>query len=114
MAQEIAEQPEAVRRTLDALLPCGASCATWRAGRRQVLFAARGSSDNAAIYGRYLLEDPGGLPGGLLSPSVATHYGARLDLSHCAVVSVSASRARPRRSRRRRRGRGSAVRRPWR
>ena len=58
-----------------------------------MLFAARGSSDHAAIYGRYLLETHGGLPGGLLSPSVATHYGAHLDLSRRLVVSVSQSGA---------------------
>ena len=93
MAQEIAEQPEAVRRTLDALLPLRGELRDLLAGRLQVLFAARGSSDHAAIYGRYLLETHGGLPGGLLSPSVATHYGAHLDLSHCLVVSVSQSGA---------------------
>ena len=92
-AQEIAEQPAAVRRTLDALLPLRAPLRELMAGHRQVLFAARGTSDNAAVYGRYLLETHGGLPGGLLSPSVATHYGARLDLSHCVVVSVSQSGA---------------------
>jgi glucosamine--fructose-6-phosphate aminotransferase (isomerizing) len=93
MAQEIAEQPEAVSRTLAALLPRRDRLRSLLAGRRQVLFAARGSSDHAAVYGRYLLETHGGLPGGLLSPSVATHYGVRLDLSHCAVVSVSQSGA---------------------
>lgn len=91
MAQEMAEQPEAVRRTLDALLPMRADVAARFAGRRRVLFAARGSSDNAAIYGRYLLETHAGVAGGLVSPSVATHYRARLDLSDALVVSVSQS-----------------------
>ena len=58
-----------------------------------MLFAARGSSDNAAIYGRYLLETHAGVLGGLVSPSVATHYRARLDLSDAVVVSVSQSGA---------------------
>jgi len=93
MAREIAEQPEAVRRTLGALLPLRDRLGDLLADRRQVLFTARGSSDHAAIYGRYLLETHAGLPGGLLSPSVATHYRSRLDLSHCAVVSVSQSGA---------------------
>ena len=93
MAREIAEQPDAVRRTLDALLPLRAPLRELLDGRRQVLFAARGTSDNAAIYGRYLLETHARVPGGLLSPSVATHYRTRLDLSHCAVVSVSQSGA---------------------
>jgi glucosamine--fructose-6-phosphate aminotransferase (isomerizing) len=93
MAQEIAEQPDAVRRTLTALRPQQAEIRALLAGRRRVLFAARGSSDNAAIYGRYLLETQAGLAGALVSPSVATHYRARLDLSDAVVVSVSQSGA---------------------
>lgn len=93
MAQEIAEQPAAVRATLDALLPLRDRIRTLAAGRRRVLFAARGSSDNAAVYGRYLLETHAGVLGGLVAPSVATHYGSRLDLSDAVVVSVSQSGA---------------------
>jgi glucosamine--fructose-6-phosphate aminotransferase (isomerizing) len=56
-----------------------------------VLFVARGSSDNAAIYGRYLCEVLAGRPAGLAAPSVATHYRAELDLSDTVAVSVSQS-----------------------
>lgn len=93
MATEIAEQPEAVRRTWRALAPARPELARLLAGRRRVLFAARGTSDNAAIYGRYLLETHAGISGGLVSPSVATHYRSRLDLSDAVVVSVSQSGA---------------------
>jgi glucosamine--fructose-6-phosphate aminotransferase (isomerizing) len=93
MAREVAEQPTAVRRTLEALLPQRQAVRDLARGRRRVLFAARGSSDNAAIYGRYLLEVHAGVQGGLVSPSVATHYGSRLDLSDALVVSVSQSGA---------------------
>ncbi len=93
MADEIAEQPEAVRRTLAALVPQREAVARLFRGRRRVLFVARGSSDNAAIYGRYLLETHAGVAGGLASPSVATHYRTRLDLSDALVVSVSQSGA---------------------
>ena len=93
MAREIAEQPAAARRTLDALLPEQPRLRELAAGRRRVLLVARGSSDNAAIYGRYLLEMAAGVPAGLAAPSVATHYGARLDLSDTVVVSVSQSGA---------------------
>ena len=93
MAREVAEQPDAVRRTLDALLPLRAEVRALARSRRRVLFAARGSSDNAAIYGRYLLETHAGVVGGLVSPSVATHYRSRLDLSDAVVVSVSQSGA---------------------
>ena len=92
MAREIAEQPAAVAATLDALLPLRPRIRDLAAGRR-VLFAARGSSDNAATYGRYLLETHAGIVGSLVAPSVATHYRARLDLSDALVVSVSQSGA---------------------
>ncbi len=93
MATEMAEQPTAVRRTLDSLLPRRGELAALMDGRRRVLFAARGSSDNAAIYGRYLLETHAGVAAGLVSPSVATHYRSRLDLADTLVVSVSQSGA---------------------
>jgi glucosamine--fructose-6-phosphate aminotransferase (isomerizing) len=93
MAREMAEQPGAARATLEALLPLRPRLRELAAGRRRVLFAARGSSDNAAIYGRYLLETWAGVSGGLVSPSVATHYRSRLDLSDAVVVSVSQSGA---------------------
>lgn len=92
MSQEIAEQPAAAARTLEALLPLRPDVRRLVAGRR-VLFAARGSSDHAAVYGRYLLETHAGVAGGLLSPSVATHYRSRLDLADAVVVSVSQSGA---------------------
>ena len=93
MAAEIAEQPETVRRTWAALSPLRPALRELLAARRRVLFVARGTSDNAAIYGRYLLETHAGVLGGLVSPSVATHYRARLDLSDAVVVAVSQSGA---------------------
>lgn len=91
MAAEIAEQPAAARRTLEHLLPERDRLRELVGDRRRVLLVARGSSDNAAIYGRYLLEVASGIPAALAAPSVATHYGARLDLSDTLVVSVSQS-----------------------
>jgi glucosamine--fructose-6-phosphate aminotransferase (isomerizing) len=93
MASEIAEQPDAARRTLEHLRPEQDRLREAFTGRRRVLLVARGSSDNAAIYGRYLLEVSAGVPAALAAPSVATHYGARLDLSDSLVVSVSQSGA---------------------
>src|SRR5687768_7969051 len=93
MAREIAEQPDAVRRTLAALLPQRQALRSLGEGRRRVLFAARGSSDNAAVYGRYLLETHAHVVGGLASPSIATHYRSRLDLDDTLVVCVSQSGA---------------------
>lgn len=91
MAQEIAEQPAAVERTLEALLPLRARVRELVGARRHVLLTARGSSDNAAVYGRYLLETHAGLSTGLAAPSVATHYQRRRDLSDTVVVCLSQS-----------------------
>ncbi|WP_166348178.1 SIS domain-containing protein [Phytoactinopolyspora limicola] len=91
MAREIAEQPAALARTLESLRPQRPTLKQLAADRRVVLFVARGSSDNAAIYGRYLLEVHAGRASGLAAPSVATHYHADLDLSEALVVSVSQS-----------------------
>jgi glucosamine--fructose-6-phosphate aminotransferase (isomerizing) len=93
MASEIAEQPRAARRTLDHLVPEQPRVRDLARGRRRVLLVARGSSDNAAIYGRYLLEVVAGVPAALAAPSVATHYRSHLDLSDTVVVSVSQSGA---------------------
>lgn len=91
MRREIGEQPEALQRTLDALLPQRGEVRRLAEGRGRVLFVARGSSDNAAIYGRYLLEAWAGVNAGLAAPSIATHYRTRLDLSDALVVAVSQS-----------------------
>ncbi|HEX4255768.1 MAG TPA: SIS domain-containing protein, partial [Streptosporangiaceae bacterium] len=58
---------------------------------RQVLFIARGTSDNAAVYGSYLTQVRGGRLATLASPSVATTYRARLDLSGVLAVALSQS-----------------------
>jgi len=52
---------------------------------------ARGSSDNATVYGRYLLEVHAGRRSALAAPSVATHYQSSLELSDAVVVAVSQS-----------------------
>ncbi|MBA3409591.1 MAG: SIS domain-containing protein [Geodermatophilaceae bacterium] len=91
MAREIGEQPAAVSRTLEALLPLRGELASLAARRSQVLFVARGSSDNAAVYGRYLLEAHSGMSAALAAPSIATHYRRERDLSNTLVVSLSQS-----------------------
>jgi glutamine---fructose-6-phosphate transaminase (isomerizing) len=52
---------------------------------------ARGTSDNAAAYGRYLLEIHAGVAASLAAPSLATHYRVARDLSDTLVVSLSQS-----------------------
>jgi glucosamine--fructose-6-phosphate aminotransferase (isomerizing) len=91
MAQEVAEQPAAIAATLAALRPLRGRIAQLAQGRQQILFVARGSSDNAAIYGRYLLEVHAGRTASLAAPSVATHYRRALDLTGALVVCISQS-----------------------
>ena len=91
MAREIAEQPVAIAATLAALRPLRAQIAQLAQNRQQILFVARGSSDNAAIYGRYLLEVHAGRTASMAAPSVATHYRRDLDLTGALVVCISQS-----------------------
>jgi glucosamine--fructose-6-phosphate aminotransferase (isomerizing) len=91
MAREIAEQPATVQRTLDALMPLRKNLRELAEMRRHVLLVARGSSDNAAVYGRYLLETHSKVPAALAAPSVATHYRSPIDLSDTMIVTVSQS-----------------------
>ena len=93
MRAEITEQPAALRRTLDALLPHSADLGRLAADRRHVLFIARGSSDNAAVYGRTLVEVHAGKLATLATPSVATAYRSRLDLDGVLAVAISQSGA---------------------
>jgi glutamine---fructose-6-phosphate transaminase (isomerizing) len=91
MRREIAEQAEGVAATLEEVRRQAERLQSAMSGRRHILFVARGSSDNAAIYGRYLVETHLGIQASLAAPSVATHYRARLDLSDALMVSVSQS-----------------------
>jgi glucosamine--fructose-6-phosphate aminotransferase (isomerizing) len=94
MAQEIAEHPAALGRLLEEgpLRAARQLAGEIRArGPRFVLLAARGTSDHAALYAKYLVEVLLGLPAGLASPSTVTAYGARPDLSDVLLVAVSQS-----------------------
>ena len=93
MRTEIAEQPPALRDTLDALLPQAGALEALGRETRQVLFIARGSSDNAAVYGQYLCSVRAGRLASLASPSLATVYRADLDLRGVLAVAVSQSGA---------------------
>jgi glucosamine--fructose-6-phosphate aminotransferase (isomerizing) len=91
MRSEIAEQPAALRATLDALLPQIGEVRRLGEQTRQLLFIARGTSDNAAVYGRYLIEAHAGRLSALAAPSIATTYRRRLDLDGVLAVAVSQS-----------------------
>jgi glucosamine--fructose-6-phosphate aminotransferase (isomerizing) len=93
MLHEIGEQPEALERTIK--LECNRIKEVGALLRSKdidlIVLVARGSSDNAALFGRYLLEVTTGIPVSLSAPSVFTLYGAKLRLGHAAVIGVSQS-----------------------
>jgi glucosamine--fructose-6-phosphate aminotransferase (isomerizing) len=93
MQQEIAEQPEVMRRLLaDERANVEQAAAAVRArAPRFVLFAARGTSDNAARYGQYLFGAAHGLPAGLATPSLFTLYGRPPRLEESLVLGISQS-----------------------
>ncbi|MFI7616425.1 SIS domain-containing protein [Nonomuraea terrae] len=91
MRSEIAEQPTALRATLDALLPQVSEIEPLGEQTRQLLFIARGTSDNAAVYGRYLVESHAGRLSALAAPSIATTYKRKLDLDGVLAVAISQS-----------------------
>ncbi|MFC8246070.1 SIS domain-containing protein [Streptomyces chartreusis] len=97
MAREMAEQPAVLRRILSQGAPAIHQVAREIAARspRFVLLTARGTSDNAALYAKYLLEIRLGLPCGLASMSTITAYGARPDLTDVLVITVSQSGGSP-------------------
>lgn len=98
MAAEIREQPAIWRSLLADGGAAGIDAAAEmiRARRpRAVLFVARGTSDHAALYAKYLVEIRHGLPAGLVSPSTMTAYGARPDLRDVLMVGISQSGGSP-------------------
>jgi len=91
MRQEIAQQPDALRATIGALLPRRDEVTRLAAGTGTVLFIARGTSDNAAVYGSYLVQAHAGRLAALAAPSIATTYRARIDLTGVLAVALSQS-----------------------
>jgi glucosamine--fructose-6-phosphate aminotransferase (isomerizing) len=93
MLQEIAEQPEGLVRTIEAERTKISRLGKFLNERDidLIVLVARGSSDNAALFGRYLLEVKTGIPVSLSAPSVHTLYKAKLKLQHALVIGVSQS-----------------------
>ena len=93
MLREIEQQPEALQNTLDEA--AGAIEKFKQAMQRRrpslIVLAARGTSDNAALFGRYLLEMTTGIPVSLAAPSVVTVYEAPLGLKDALVIGISQS-----------------------
>lgn len=94
MQSEIREQPARVLENADGYL---ASANEALAGKKfdLAVLAARGSSDNAALYARYLIEIHLGIPVVLAAPSVFTRYNAKVRYPNSLVIGISQSGAAP-------------------
>ena len=92
MLDEIREQPEVLERTIrnesEKIKKLGEFL---RNEINLIILVARGSSDNASLFGRYLLEITCGIPVSLSAPSVFTLYNAKLNLNRTLVIGVSQS-----------------------
>lgn len=91
MEREIREEPSVLRNANygEVLRPLN--------GRTfdMILLAARGSSDHAALFARYLIEVHLGIPVSLAAPSVLTRFGSRVRYRNCLAVGISQSGAAP-------------------
>ena len=91
MQKEIFETPqvlgESISYNADALRSIAGNLGT----KSNIFIAARGTSDHAAIYGKYVFETLLGIPVGLAAPSVTTVYGKDVDYSGSVVIGISQS-----------------------
>lgn len=94
---EIAEQPEVASRLLrqsrDAVAAIGARIRAIRP--RGYVIAARGSSDHAALYAKYLFGVRNRALVALAAPSLFTHYARPPHLEGQCVIGISQSGASP-------------------
>lgn len=91
--QEIHSQPAALAAMLDAEIANTRQIAAKLKQRdiSHLVFAARGTSDNAALYGKYAFAAMAGVPVALAEPSVYTLYKQPPRLKNTALVAVSQS-----------------------
>lgn len=93
MEKEIREQPAALADRAEPYFQFLSKLRTERI--EMVVIAARGSSDHAALYARYLFEISLGIPVSLAAPSVITKYNADLRYPQSLCVGISQSGAAP-------------------
>ncbi len=93
MLREIEEQPAVLERTYQRELGKVRRFRALAEARnfRLVVLVARGTSDNAALFGRYLIEIAAGIPVSLSAPSVHTLYHGNLKMEGALVVGISQS-----------------------
>ncbi|MCY4303162.1 MAG: SIS domain-containing protein [Aestuariivita sp.] len=96
MAAEVDEIPMMISRqlaVLDAYRETGRMLK--RDGVRGIITCARGTSDHAATFFKYLMETYVGLPVASIGPSVASIYGANLRLNGFSCLTFSQSGGSP-------------------
>ena len=93
MLDEIHQQPEVVSKLVrtEHHSMCALAEEIEKRDICLVVIAARGTSDNAAVYGKYLLEINNGYPVALADPSIFTLYSAELRLERALVIGISQS-----------------------
>lgn len=93
MFQEILQQPAVVANLLERQQKAAREVARLVEARQitQVVLAARGTSDNAAVYGQYLFQIQNHLAAFLATPSVVTLYNSRPRLRSTMVIGISQS-----------------------
>ena len=93
MLSEIEQQPATIERTIKReAKKIESFAAKFKADRpRLIVLVARGSSDNAALFGRYLLELTTGIPVSMAAPAIHTLYKKKMDLRDALVIGVSQS-----------------------
>src|ERR1700716_996116 len=92
MAAEMAEQPVILQALLERRTEIvGQVRAILPHPLDGIVLVARGSSDHAALYGRYLLEMASGRPAGLAAPSIQTLYRSKVDFRGYLAVAISQS-----------------------
>lgn len=93
MLREIHEQPQAIRQTLEK--EGEKICAVAREFRdrkpRFIILAARGTSDNAGTYMRYIFGAVNGMVVAPAAPSLLTVYNSQMRIEDTVVVGISQS-----------------------
>ena len=97
LRDEILEQPAAAERQLASSRPAIDGLVERLRSNPvdQVVIAARGSSDHAAIYAQYLLGTVHRLPVALAAPSILSLYGVVPRFARSLVIGISQSGASP-------------------
>ncbi len=95
MKQEIFEEPKVMEKCIKTNADTFDKLVAQLNSRkiRNVIVAARGTSDHAGIYGKYIIEKMVGIPVGLAACSVVSLYDAEINMEDMLVIGISQSGA---------------------